>query len=78
MFERRSRQRQLLGFMCSMCYGRAVTRPSRPKWVMYHCNYMGQIAIYLDDETEKLVKRHDEGSGEETRYARELLGDSSP
>jgi hypothetical protein len=31
---------------------------------MYNCNYMGQITIYLDDETEKLVKRHAEGSGE--------------
>ena len=27
---------------------------------------MGQITIYLDDETEKLVKLHAEGSGEST------------
>jgi hypothetical protein len=27
---------------------------------------MGQITIYLDDETERLVKRHVEGSGEST------------
>jgi hypothetical protein len=32
--------------------------------VVYDCNYMGQITIYLDDETERLVKRHAEGSGE--------------
>jgi hypothetical protein len=25
---------------------------------------MGQITIYLDDETEKLVRRHAQGSGE--------------
>ena len=27
---------------------------------------MGQITIYLDDETERLVKRHVKGSGEST------------
>src|SRR5882757_7242096 len=32
--------------------------------IYYNCNYMSQITIYLDDETEKLVKQHVKGSGE--------------
>jgi len=30
----------------------------------YNCTYMGQITIYLDDDTERLVKRHVKGSKE--------------
>jgi hypothetical protein len=32
--------------------------------MIYNCTYMGQITIYLDDETEKLVKSHVQASGE--------------
>jgi hypothetical protein len=30
----------------------------------YNCKYMGQITIYLDEATEKLVRRHVKSSGE--------------
>lgn len=30
----------------------------------YNSTYMGQITIYLDEETERLVKRHVKASGE--------------
>lgn len=32
--------------------------------IEYKCTYMGQITIYLDDETERLVKRHVKSSGQ--------------
>lgn len=34
--------------------------------MLYNYTYMGQITIYLDDETEKLVERHVKGSGVST------------
>ncbi len=32
--------------------------------VTYNCTYMAQLTIYLDDQTEKLLKTHVESSGE--------------
>lgn len=36
----------------------------QPIGCIYNCNYMGQVTIYLDDQTETLLKRHIRKSGE--------------